>query len=392
MRIVVVGIGLLWLATGGRAQDPNDPLWKRALEIHREAIVVDTHSDLTSRMVDENVDIGKRLADGHQDLPRMAEGGLDVEFFSIYVSASYAKKGGLERALQMIDSVYEAAKKHPDRMEIAYSSGDIARIVKSGRLAACMGLEGGHGLENSFAALRILHRLGVRYVTLTHSNTNDWADSISDMPRWGGLNELGEKMIAEMNRIGVMVDISHVSDETFADVLRVAKAPVIASHSSARALCAMPRNMTDDMLREMKKNGGVVMINFGSGFISRSWGDRSALIMNEIKTKHQGNLQIWKQMWREMDKEQPLARPKLEELIDHIEHVAKVAGVEHVGLGSDFDGVESVPEGIDDVTRLPHITYQLLKRGFTAEDVKKILGGNLLRVLARVEEVAKSAR
>ncbi len=370
------------------AQAQSDPLWQKALEIHRRAIVVDTHSDLTSRLVDEGVDIGGRLPDGHQDLPRMQEGGLDVQFFSVYVAARYAKKGGPKRAMEMMDAVYRMVETFPDRIQLATSVSDIYRIVSQGKIAALMGLEGGHALENSMHILRMFHRMGIRYVTLTHSNTNDWCDSSTDQPRWGGLNDLGEKIVAEMNRIGMMIDVSHISDEAFWDVMRVSKAPVIASHSSCRAIANMQRNMSDDMIKALAKNGGVIMINFGSSFLNREWGKRTNYILQQIRDKYRGDFGMWGKMWDEMNQKDPLPPATLKDLIDHIDHVVQLVGPDYVGLGSDFDGVSALPVGMEDVSKLPAITYELLKRGYKEEDIRKILGGNLLRVMSEVERVA----
>ncbi len=371
-----------------QAQDRSDPLWQKALEIHKRAIVVDGHIDLPSRILEEGIDIGERLPDGHTDLPRMQEGGLDVPFLAIYVSAKYAEKGGPKRALEMMDALLTTVAAHPDRIEIARSVSDVYRIVGQKRIAAFMGLEGGHALQNSPGVLRMFHRLGIRYVTLTHSNTNDWADSATDQPRWNGLNVLGEKMVKEMNRIGMMVDVSHVSDSTFWDVMRISSAPVIASHSSCRALCNMSRNMSDEMIRALAKKNGVIMINFGSAFISKSWGERTNIILTDIRDKYAGDFSMWGKMWKEMQKENPLPPPTVAELVDHIEHVVQIAGVDYVGLGSDFDGVSSLPTGMEDVTNLPRITYELLKRGYDEKSIRKILGGNLLRVLSEVEAVS----
>ncbi len=384
-----LGISLLFcLAATVHAQSKDDPIWQKALELHRRAIVVDTHSDLTSRMLDEGVDIGKRLPDGHEDIPRMMEGGLDAQFFSIYVAADYAKKGGPKRALEMMDTLFRAVQAHPDRLQLATSVSDVYRIVGEGKIAALMGLEGGHALQNSLAVLRMFHRLGIRYVTLTHSNTNDWADSSTDQPKWGGLNELGEKIIREMNRIGMIVDISHVSDDTFWDVMRVSKAPVIASHSSSRAIADMPRNMSDDMIKAMAEKGGVIMINFGSSFLNPRWGERTNIILTAVRDKYHGDFSMWDKMWKQMDAKEPLPPATIDDLIANIEHVIQVAGVDHVGLGSDFDGVSNLPVGMEDVTKLPRITYELLKRGHSEDDIMKILGGNILRVFSQVERVS----
>src|SRR5215510_1278870 len=252
-------------------------LLEREMKIHREAIVIDTHNDITSPMTDEGFDLGARDTSGkvQTDIPRMKEGGLDAEFFAIYVAAKYAKEGGsARRAMDMIDGVYEQARRHPESLEMAFTAGDIRRIHKNGKIAALMGIEGGHAIEDSLSALRQFYKLGVRYMTLTHTNTNNWADSAGsiDTPpekRFGGLSDFGKEVVREMNRLGMMVDISHVGDETFSDCIEVSEAPMIASHSSCRALTNVPRNMTDDMIRALAKKGGVVDVNFNCEFLSQ---------------------------------------------------------------------------------------------------------------------------
>lgn len=347
----------------------------RAIRLQRRSFVVDTHNDITSPITDEAFDMGARDTSGkiQTDIPRMKEGGLNVEFFSIYVAAKYAKEGGsARRAMEMIDGVYEQARRHPESLQMAYTVADIRRIRQSGKIAALMGIEGGHAIEDSLSALRLFHRLGVRYMTLTHTNTNNWADSaggIGNPPeiRHHGLSEFGKEVIREMNRLGMMVDISHVGDETFQDVIETTEAPVIASHSSCRALTNVPRNMTDDMLRALAKNGGVIMINFYNGFINTDYAKPG----DPMPTKS-------------------AQTATMEMLMAHFEHAIKVAGIDHVGIGSDFDGVDGLlPPGMEDVSKLPTITYELLKRGYSEADVKKVLGGNLLRVLAENERVAK---
>lgn len=347
----------------------------RAAKLHRESIVIDTHNDVTSPMTDEGYDLGPRDASGKNqtDLPRMKEGGLGAEFFAIYVAAKYAKEGGsARRAMEMIDGVYEQARRHPESLEMAYTTADIRRIRKSQKIAALMGIEGGHAIEDSLPALREFYRLGIRYMTLTHTNTNNWADSaggIGNPPekKHGGLNEFGKEVVREMNRLGMMVDISHVGDETFADCIEVSEAPLIASHSSCRALTNVPRNLTDDMLRALAIKGGVVMINFYNGFINTDYAKPG-----------------------EPFPTQTAKTSTLEMLMAHFEHAIKVAGVDHVGIGSDFDGVDgALPPGMEDVSKLPNLTYELLKRGHSEADVKKVLGENLLRTMAEVETVAK---
>jgi len=353
-------------------------LRERAAKIHREAIVVDTHNDITSAITDQGFDMGARDISGKNqtDIPRMKEGGLDAEFFSIYVAAKYAKEGGAaRRAMEMIDGVYEQARRHPESLEMAFTVDDIRRIHKSGRVATLMGIEGGHAIEDSFSALRQFYRLGVRYMTLTHTNTNNWADSAGGInnpaeKRHGGLSDFGREVVREMNRLGMMVDISHVSDETFQDVIEITQAPVLASHSSARALTNVPRNISDEMLKAIAKNGGVVMINFYNGFINTDYAKPG----DPVPTK-------------------PADTATMDMLMSHFERVIKVAGVDHVGIGSDFDGVDGLlPKGMEDVTKLPAITYELLKRGYSENDVKKVLGENLLRVMSEVERAAKKAQ
>ncbi|MCS6806397.1 MAG: dipeptidase [Acidobacteriota bacterium] len=378
----------------------DEKLWREALRIHRSAIVVDTHSDVTSRIVDEGFDLGARAQDGHMDIPRMREGGIDAEFFSIYVAARYAQQGGAaRRALDMIDATYQQIEKYPNALELAVTVDDIRRIAKADKIAVLMGIEGGHAIEDSLGALRMFYKLGVRYMTLTHTNTNNWADSSGDKPRHGGLSDFGRTVVYEMNRLGMLVDISHVSDETFFDVIEVTRAPVIASHSSCRALTNVPRNMTDEMLRAMARNGGVVMINFYPGFIDQNRVDavrqrdqifKSAL--DELRQRY-GDDTAGLQKAREMLLSSfILPKTPLSKLIDHIEHVIKVAGIDYVGLGSDFDGVPSLPEGLEDCSMLPKITYELLKRGYKEPEIKKVLGENFLRVMAQAEEVSRRLR
>ncbi len=350
-------------------------LRQRANRLHRASLVVDTHNDITSPITDENFDMGARDTSGkiQTDIPRMKEGGLNVEFFSIYVAAKYAKEGGsARRTLDMIDGVYEQARRHPESLEMAFTVADIRRIRRSGKIAALMGIEGGHAIEDSLSALRQFHKLGIRYMTLTHTNTNNWADSAGGISvqaekRHGGLSDFGREVIAEMNRLGMMVDISHVGDETFQDVIEVTKSPIIASHSSCRALTNVPRNLTDDMLKAVAQNGGVVMINFYNGFINTDYAKPG-----------------------EPRPTKPAETATMDMLMAHFEHVIKVAGINHVGIGSDFDGVDGLlPPGMEDVSKLPAITYELLKRGYSDADVKKVLGENLLRALVENERVAK---
>lgn len=387
-------------------QNPS-AIGAKARAIHESAIVVDTHADTPQRFLDDNFDIGNSDPKdiGHLSLDKAHAGNLGAEFFSIWVDPETNQGHYAKHTLELIDTVYEQAARHPDRMMMAFSVADIERAHKQKNLAALMGIEGGHSIENSIRLLRDYYRLGVRYMTLSWSNTNEWADSSGDIDdpkiqHHNGLTDFGKQVVLEMNRLGMMVDISHVADKTFWDAIAASKAPVIASHSSARALCNAPRNMTDDMLRAVAKNGGVVDVNFYSGFDDQSYWDankaqekeRDAAVKEYLdKLKAEGKTPSY------MDEERiqrqwmaKIPRPPFKVLIDQIDHIAKVAGVDHVGLGSDFDGVSGqTPEGMDSAADLPKITQGLLDRGYSAEDIRKILGGNVLRVFAEVEQVSR---
>ncbi len=390
------------------SDDPNNPMiTARARAIHDSAIVVDTHADTPQRFLDENFDIGNTDPKdiGHISLNKVRSGNLGAEFFSIWVDpGTVAKEHFAQHTLDLIDSVYEQVARHPDRMIMAYSVEDIERAHKQKKLAALMGIEGGHSIENDIHVLRAFYRLGARHMTLSWSNTNEWADSSGDIndPEVGhhnGLTDFGKQIVLEMNRLGMMVDISHVAEKTFWDAVATSKAPVIASHSSSRALTNAPRNMTDDMLRAMTKNGGVVQVNFYDGFIDENYRktaeaqakDRGAAVQSYLdKSKAEGKPVSFVEVDRiERAWFAKIPRPPLKSLIDHIDHIAKVAGVDHVGLGSDFDGVSgATPAGIDSAADLRKITQSLLDRGYSAEDIHKILGGNLLRVFRDVERIS----
>jgi len=376
-------------------------LWRRALAIHRSAIVVDTHNDILSMMTDDNYDLGvSSVGKYHTDLARMKQGGLTAEFFSVYVDRKYATEGGsARRALDMIDYVYRAIERHPRELMFATSTADIRRAKAQGKIASLMGIEGGHAIEDSLMALRDFHRLGVRYMTLTHNNTNNWADACCDAVKHNGLSDFGKEVIREMNRIGMLVDVSHVSDKTMSDVLDISTAPVIASHSSARALGDRPRNIPDDLLRRFAKNGGVVMINFFPAFIDKNVIEASKARAERLKPQLDELAKQYKDDPKRLEEERdklfaanPLPPTPLSVLIDHFDHIAKVAGVDHVGIGSDFDGVSSLPVGMEDISKLPSITFELLKRGYSERDVRKILGGNFMRAFAQAERVARRSR
>jgi membrane dipeptidase len=410
-RPLLVLVLLSSLAAAQTTASPSNPsgptVSKRALEIQNSAIVVDTHADTPQRFLDEGFDIGSTDPNdvGHISLDKAKRGNLGAEFFSIWVDPETNQGHFAKHTFDLIDSVYEQAARHPDRMMMAFSVADIERAHKEHKLAACMGIEGGHSIENDIHLLRDYYRLGVRYMTLSWSNTNEWADSSGDIDdpkiqHHNGLTDFGKQVVLEMNRLGMMVDISHVADKTFWDAIATTKAPVIASHSSARALDDAPRNMTDDMLRAVAKNGGVVDVNFFSGFDDQDFWNAAKAQAKDKAAAEQKYIDDMKAQGKEVnyieldriDREwtAKIPRPPFKVLIDHIDHIAKIAGVDHVGLGSDFDGVSgATPQGMDSAADLPKITQALLDRGYSAEDIKKILGGNLLRVFGEVERVSR---
>jgi membrane dipeptidase len=391
------------------APQRDERLWKRALEIQRKAVIVDGHNDIPTIMVDEDYDIGTPSAGKyHTDIPRLKQSGMTGEFFSIYVdrqyatpdwvSKNYVREGGSSRrALDLIDVTYRMVEKYPRDLMLATSTADIMRAKREGKVGVLMGIEGGHAIENSLSALREFYRLGVRYMTLTHNNTNEWADACCDEARHNGLSDFGKDVVREMNRLGMFVDISHVSDKTMSDALDVSKAPVIASHSSARVFSNHKRNIPDDLLKRIGQNGGVVMVNFYSVFLDEKV--RQASVERDARLKAQRdalNVQFKddpKRLGEELQKlddANPLPTTTISMLVEHIDHIAKVAGINHVGLGSDFDGGVTLPEGIRGVEDLPNITYELLRRGYNERDVMKILGGNFMRAFAEVEHVART--
>ncbi len=390
--------------TNSKTQSPES--------FHRSALVVDTHADTPQRFVDENFDFAGPLNGGNLNLESARKGNLGAEFFSIWVEPALYKGQYARRTLELIDSVKQQVAKNPKQLMFVATPEGIEYAHRTHKFAVLMGIEGGHSIEGSIPLLRQYYALGVRYMTLTWANSNGWADSSGDIDDKSvthtkeGLTEFGKDVVYEMNRLGMMVDISHVSDRTFFRALVISRAPVIASHSAARALCDAPRNMTDTMLTAVANSGGpgskggVVQVNFYNGFLSQAWRDAQLKIKPEAdkaveEMKAKAKVEGKEVTYEDIAKVQkPFAdripRPPLSVLIDHIDHIAKVAGVDHVGLGSDFDGVAGqLPEGIDSAADLPKITEALMARGYSAEDCRKILGGNLLRVFREVEQVAK---
>lgn len=371
------------------------------LAVHNSSIVIDTHADTPQRFVDEHWNFTDPLNGGMLNYDSAKKGNLDAQFFSIWVDpGQYPANASARRTLDLIDGTLEQVRRAPDKLTLCVTADQIIAAHKQGKFAVLMGIEGGHSIENSLGVLRDYYRLGVRYMTLTWSNTNDWADSSGDIddatiPHHNGLTPFGKRVVAEMNRLGMMVDISHVSDKTFWDVIEITRAPIIASHSSARSLTQAPRNMTDEMLRAIAKNNGVVMVNFFPAFIDEQW--RAA--WNASKPERQKEQDALEAEYKAKGLPVPfeasdkidrkyaarIGRAPFNSLIDHFDHVIKVAGIDHIGIGTDFDGIPVPPEGIDSAADLPKITAALMARGYTAEDMHKLLGGNLLRVFRAVQ-------
>ncbi len=376
-----------------------DNISARAKKLHFSSIVVDTHDDTTQRFLDENFDIGARSAIGSIDIPRMREGGLGAIFFSIWIPSKITGPDAVRRALAQIDAVREQVRKHPNDLALATTATGIRTARKQAKIAALMGVEGGHMLNSDLDVLHEFASLGVRYLTLTHNGNDEWADSSTDQAVHNGLTDFGKDVVREMNRLGVMVDISHVSDKTFYDALEVSKAPLIASHSSCRAICDAARNMTDQMIKDLAAKGGVIQINYHVGFLSQEFRNAEKAhpeweqaIAAQIKQRCGDNegcqLIEGDRITREYVAQGKLPRVDWKKIIEHIEHAVNVAGVNHVGLGSDFDGA-NMPYGMEDSTKLPQITEALLRKGYSEGDVRKILGENTLRVMSEVERVSR---
>jgi membrane dipeptidase len=377
---------------------------------HASALVIDTHADTPQRFVDEGWNFGDALGLGQLNLASARAGNLAAEFFAIWVEPSQWQGRFAERTLQLIDGVYDQLRKHPTTMALGLSADDIVQAHENKIFCALMGIEGGHSLENSLDNLRLYYRRGVRYMTLTWSNSNEWADSSGDLddpsvPHHGGLTDFGREVVREMNRLGMMVDVSHVSDDTFWQVLQTTRTPIIASHSSARALTHSARNLTDEQLRAMATNNGVVMVNFYPPFIDetwrRTWGPkdprREALraaaaapyVERGEPVPYAVSLATDRAYYAQhLADKLPMA--PLSALIDHFEHVIRVAGIDHVGIGTDFDGIQFLPEGLESAADLPKVTAALIERGYTAEQLTKLLGGNLLRVFTEVQAAGGS--
>jgi len=376
-----------------------DSISEKARKLHFSSIVVDTHDDTTQRFLDGKFDLGTRNSTGSIDIPRMKEGGLGAIFFSIWIPSKIIGPEAVHRAVMQIDAVREQIRRHPKDLVLATTAAEIREARKQGRIAALMGVEGGHMINSNLGVLRGYAALGVRYMTLTHSGNDEWADSSTDKAVHNGLTDFGKDVVREMNRLGVMVDISHVSDKTFYDALETSKAPLIASHSSCRAICDARRNMTDEMMKDLAAKGGVVQINYHVRFLSQEFRDaekanpeldkaRSAELVKRCGDNEGCQILEGDRITREYVEQDKLPRVDWIKIIEHIDHAVKVAGIDHVGLGSDFDGA-NMPYGMEDAAKLPKITEALLQKGYSEGDVRKILGENTLRVMTEVERVSR---
>ena len=376
---------------------PADEISDRARKLHFSSIVLDTHDDTPQRFFFQHFDLGHRDAEGHVDIPRMREGGLNTIFFSIWCNANMTGAPATKRAFDLIDETREQVRKHPQDLALATTADEVRRAHSQGKIAVLMGVEGGHMINNDLNVLRRFAALGVRYMTLTHTNDLDWAGSSGDDAKHIGLTPFGKDVIREMNKLGVMVDISHVSDKTFYDALEVSAAPMIASHSSCRAICDAPRNMTDDMIKALAAKGGVVQINYHIAFLSQAYRDasnRSAELKSRVAAADKAagedeaaSIRDGEKIAHQMIAEGKLPQVEWEAIVDHIDHAVKLVGADHVGLGSDFDG-SVMPHGMEDCSKLPKLTEAMLRRGYSEDDIRKILGGNTLRVMEAAERVS----
>jgi membrane dipeptidase len=401
MRFPACLLPLLLTATACANLDaqptPEKDLLERAHRLLGSTPLIDGHNDLPWAMREgtwydfDSVDIRTPQPQLMTDIPRLREGRVGGQFWSVYVPASLQGQAAVTATLEQVDAVYDMVRRYPDTFAFARTADDVERQFRAGKVASLMGMEGGHSIDSSMGTLRMFHELGVGYMTLTHSANVPWADAATDEPTHDGLSPFGELVVGEMNRLGMLVDLSHVSPATMADAIRVSRAPVIFSHSSARALCDVPRNVPDDILRRMPDNGGVVMVTFVPGFISQevaNYSRRAQAQVQLLRSQHGGKadaVDAAMAAWRTAN---PEPRATLSQVADHAEHVRAVAGVDHVGLGGDFDGISSVVQGLEDVSTYPALIVELLRRGWGDEDVQKLVGGNILRVMRRAEQVA----
>lgn len=391
----LLALALLPAPVAPAAGTAPDEALARARRVLKSVPLVDGHNDLPWVLREEaasdlaRYDVAVK-APGQTDLPRLREGGLGGQFWSVYVPGE-VKSGWARIQLEQIELARRLIESHPERFELALTADDVERAFRRGRIGSLLGMEGGHIIENSLGALRAYYRLGARYLTLTHNVTLDWADSAAGPPRHGGLTRFGEEVVREMNRLGMLVDLSHVSVETMDDALRVSEAPVIFSHSSARALVDVPRNVPDAILQKMAANGGVVMVTFVPAFVSTEVARAYEAQTKRVEERTAGitDAAEKERVEKQVRDASPLPRATLAQVADHIEHVRKVAGIDHVGLGGDFDGMGQGPQGLEDVSRYPHLLAELARRGWTDEELGKLAGLNILRAMRKAEEVAR---
>ena len=388
-------------ASSSRRSASADDIAVRARKLHFSSIVLDTHDDTTQRFFSKTYDLGKRNPDGNIDIPRMREGGMNAIFFSIWIDGRIMGPPAVQKALDQIDAVHENVRRYSNDLVFCRTAADVRRAHQQGKIAVLMGVEGGHMIGNDIRIVRVFAHLGVRYMTLAHFYDDEWADSSTDKPKHNGLTDFGKQVVREMNRQGVMVDISHVSDKTFYDALAVSKAPLIASHSSCRALCNHVRDMSDDMIKALAAKGGVIQINYEKSFLDQAYKDAYDRLTNGAgvvgslsdAVKKCGDdpecaMRAQAAIEKQWTAEGKLPHVSWERIIDHIDHVVKLVGPDHVGLGSDFDGA-SMPDGMEDCSHLPQITEALMRKGYSDDDIRKILGGNLLRVMEANERVSR---
>ena len=393
-KLLTVFAGFVFCLPAALAQS-SDVISERAKKLHFSSLILDTHIDVTPKL-QTDWKFAERHDTGHIDLPRMKEGGLSGLFFSIYMSGTVTGPKAVNDALQRIAAVHKLAADMPDKVMLCTTAADVRQAHKQGKIAALMGMEGGHMINNSLPVLRMYAALGVRYLTLTHSVNTDWADSSGAQPKHNGLTDFGKDVVRELNQLGVMVDISHVADKTFWDALEVSKAPMIASHSSCRAISGHPRNMTDEMIKALAQKGGVIQINYLDSFIDPdlfAYSQKTSAVSRELMQKMGGpSRENFVKVREELAKQfGPAPKASWERIVDHIDHAVKLVGADHVGLGSDFDG-GGMPVGMEDCTKLPKITEALLRKGYKEADIRKILGENTVRLLADVEKVAKQLK
>jgi membrane dipeptidase len=392
-------LGLLLSMTLLAAPQTDSTLLDRARALHKKSPLIDGHNDYPWALREkaqrelDRLDISKSQPGIMTDIPRLRSGGLGGQFWSVYVPVELAGQTAVTATLEQIDIVHRMMRKYPETFELALTADDVERIFRKGRIASLIGMEGGHSIDNSLGALRMFYQLGARYMTLTHSRNVPWADSCTDEPVLGGLSSFGEQVVREMNSLGMLVDLSHTSPETMSDAIRVSEAPVIFSHSAARALNDVPRNVPDDVLKMLPKNGGVVMVTFVPAFLSRQvaeWTSGQASEESRLKVQFPKDESAVKAGLAEWGAANPAPRATIKDAADHIDHIRKIAGIDHIGLGGDFDGISAVVQGLEDVSTYPALTAELLRRGYKDDEISKITGQNILRVMKTVEKVSRA--